>query len=382
MGGFILWLKRRKIIFLVIILSFILSGLIVNCMQALTIPLYYINRRLFRVLNAKIVYLHWCIIPWAVQNWANYKIRLFAEPGVVEKIVSTKEHALCTLNHRGDLDWMIGWCMIERAGKLGGTKAIMKDVAKYLPGIGWTFVFMEYPLLKRDWKEDEQRLAAACDNLAGYPVEMLLCLFAEGTRFTKEKHKVSMEFARSRGLPLLKHHLVPRTKGFCFLMQQMKGTIDAIYDITICYHDEVATILGVVNAEPLDADILIRRFPVKDIAAETDKELSDWLMKLYQEKDELVDYHNKHKRFPMEESHLPKRPWPELIVYTWLSLLGVPALLAAFYLLWTGSWFILGIIVLVFILAEQLFYFIARETETRKTASSYGLKNGPPPKKD
>ena len=34
--------------------------------------------------------------------------------------------------------------------------------------------------------------------------------------------------------------------------------VDAIYDITICYHDEVATILGVVNAEPLDADILIR----------------------------------------------------------------------------------------------------------------------------
>ena len=27
-----------------------------------------------------------------------------------------------------------------------------------------------------------------------------------------------------------------------------------------------------------------RRFPVKDIAAETNEELSDWLMKLYQDK--------------------------------------------------------------------------------------------------
>lgn len=55
-----------------------------------------------------------------------------------------------------------------------GTKAIMKDVAKYLPGIGWSFMFMEYPLLKRDWKRDEERLAASCRNLADYPINMLV----------------------------------------------------------------------------------------------------------------------------------------------------------------------------------------------------------------
>ena len=48
-----------------------------------------------------------------------------------------------------------------------------------------------------------------------------LCLFAEGTRFTEEKHAQSVEFARSRGLPILKHHLFPRTKGFCFLMKEL-----------------------------------------------------------------------------------------------------------------------------------------------------------------
>ena len=51
-----------------------------------------------------------------------------------------------------------------------------------------------------------------------------LCLFAEGTRFTPEKHEVSKEFARSRGLPVLKHHLIPRTKGFNFIMKHMEGT--------------------------------------------------------------------------------------------------------------------------------------------------------------
>lgn len=51
----------------------------------------------------------------------------------------------------------------------------MKDVAKYLPGIGWTFVFMEYPFLKRQWEADEKRLEAACKNLLDYPVHMQVC---------------------------------------------------------------------------------------------------------------------------------------------------------------------------------------------------------------
>ena len=42
-------------------------------------------------------------------------------------------------------------------------------------------------------------------------------MFCEGTRFTKEKHEESMKVAREKGLPQLKHHLLPRTKGFSLL---------------------------------------------------------------------------------------------------------------------------------------------------------------------
>lgn len=52
----------------------------------------------------------------------------------------------------------------------------MKDVAKYLPGIGWSFLFMEYPLLKRDWNQDKARLEVSCRNLRDYPVNMLVCV--------------------------------------------------------------------------------------------------------------------------------------------------------------------------------------------------------------
>lgn len=58
--------------------------------------------------------------------------------------------------------------------RVQGTKAVMKDVAKYLPGIGWSFLFMEYPILKRDWTRDRVRLEMSCKNLADYPVNMLV----------------------------------------------------------------------------------------------------------------------------------------------------------------------------------------------------------------
>jgi lysophosphatidic acid acyltransferase/lysophosphatidylinositol acyltransferase len=42
-------------------------------------------------------------------------------------------------------------------------------------------------------------------------------LFCEGTRFTKSKHEQSLKIAKEKGLPQLKHHLLPRTKGFSLL---------------------------------------------------------------------------------------------------------------------------------------------------------------------
>jgi len=53
-------------------------------------------------------------------------------------------------------------------------------------------------------------------------------LFCEGTRFTAQKHRVSMEVAEKKGLPTLKHHLLPRTKGFWITVQNLRGSGEAI----------------------------------------------------------------------------------------------------------------------------------------------------------
>lgn len=40
---------------------------------------------------------------------------------------------------------------------------------------------------------------------------------------TPKKHQVSMQVAESKGLPKLKYHLLPRTKGFWVTVQSLRG---------------------------------------------------------------------------------------------------------------------------------------------------------------
>ena len=59
------------------------------------------------------------VLPFAVESWAEYPMRSFADdPAVFHKFIN-KEHAVGLLNHRGDIDWMVGWVFLERTGMLG-----------------------------------------------------------------------------------------------------------------------------------------------------------------------------------------------------------------------------------------------------------------------
>lgn len=47
-------------------------------------------------------------------------------------------------------------------------------------------------------------------------------IHCEGTRFTEKKHQISMQVAQAKGLPSLKHHLLPRTKGFAITVKCLR----------------------------------------------------------------------------------------------------------------------------------------------------------------
>lgn len=62
---------------------------------------------------------------------------------------------------------------------------------------------------------------------------------AEGTRFTTEKHEASKKFAEEKGLPILKHHLTPRIKGFTTSLPYLHGKFGGIYDVQLSFKQYV-----------------------------------------------------------------------------------------------------------------------------------------------
>lgn len=104
-----------------------------------------------------------------------------------------------------------------------------------------------------------------------------------------------MEVAEKKGLPKLKYHLLPRTKGFCVTVQHLRGTgekltpnclnkpiqktlmiiwslwtsfadficvssvVSAVYDSTLNFrNNQTPTLLGVLNGKKYHADLYVR----------------------------------------------------------------------------------------------------------------------------
>lgn len=113
-----------------------------------------------------------------------------------------------------------------------------------------------------------------------------LLLNAEGTRFTAKKLEASQKFAREKGLPVLKYHLTPRTKGFTASIPHMRGKIPAIYDVQINFkpNDPVKpTITNLLLGKRVTAYLYIQRIPLEEVP-EGDEAASKWLYMLYQKK--------------------------------------------------------------------------------------------------
>lgn len=83
-----------------------------------------------------------------------------------------------------------------------------------------------------------------------------LLLNAEGTRFTPAKHAASQKFAAEHGLPVLKHHLTPRTKGFIASLPSLKAKCPAIYDIQLVVKPDEKVPNPIINLLQIYSTIL------------------------------------------------------------------------------------------------------------------------------
>ncbi|KAK2641103.1 hypothetical protein Ddye_022866 [Dipteronia dyeriana] len=301
---------------------FILSGLIVNLIQAFFFILIRpVSKNLYRRVNKVIAELLWLELVWLFDWWAGVKVQVYTDAETFE--LMGKEHALFICNHRSDVDWLVGWVLAQRKDCLGSALAVMKKEAKCLPIIGWSMWFSDYVFLERNWAKDENRLKAGFKWLEDFPRPFWLALFVEGTRFTQEKLAVAQEFAASKGLPIPRNVLIPRTKGFVSAVSHMRTFVPAIYDCTVAVAkgQPPPTLLRIFRGQSSVVKVQIKRHPMQELP-ETADGISQWCKDVFVTKDALLEKYLVKDTFSdqqLQDIGRPKKSF--LVVISWSSLL-------------------------------------------------------------
>lgn len=299
-------IKQSTLVHLCFAISYFTSGLIINVAQCI---LYFglkpFNKRLYRKIGYYLCYSFYCQLVFLADWWSGSTLYVYISDEDMN--YCGKEHVLLLMNHTYEVDWLVGWMFCEKIGVLGNCKAYAKKVIQYIPTIGWSWKFAEFVFLERSFEKDKEIIGNQIKEIMDYPDPVWLLLNAEGTRFTEQKHEASVKFARDRGMVELKHHLIPRTKGFTASLPNLRGK-SSILDIQLAISRDSPvkpTIFNILNGKALTAHMHVRRIPT-DTLPEKEEDAAEWLQELFREKDKMQESFHVHGDF-FTGSGVPKK---------------------------------------------------------------------------
>lgn len=188
-----------------------------------------------------------------------------------------------------------------------------------------------------------------------------MLLNAEGTRFTESKHKASVEFAKERGMPVLKHHLIPRTKGFTTSIPYIRDKCKYIVDVQLAFDKDAKvapTITNLLFGQEIEAHLYIRLVKVDEIP-HNEEGAAEWLHELFRRKDRMQDSFHQHGDF-FKSSNVPSIPrslvhrriQPFLNVVFWTVVTMTPILYYLAKLLFSGELFFIALVAAILAICE------------------------------
>ncbi|GMH13006.1 hypothetical protein Nepgr_014847 [Nepenthes gracilis] len=185
--------------------------------------------------------------------------------------------------------------------------------------------FSEYVFLERSWAKDESTLKSGFEQLKDFPNPFWLALFVEGTRFTQGKLSAAQQYAISRGLPIPRKVLLPRTK----------------------------------------VKVHIKRHFMHELP-ETSDDIAQWCRDMFVAKDAFLENYFASGRFGTEEIQdigLPKKSLIVMIVWSCLLVLGAVEFLSwtSLFSTWEGIAISAAFLLLVVILMQVLILFSLSE---------------------
>ena len=272
--------------------AFLFSTLIgFNVLQTLSLVIKIFSPKAFRRLNQRMARIWWGWCALGAEKVYGTKWIMSGDD------VPKKENAIVVLNHQDMADITVIFSFARAKERVGDLKWFVKDILKYVPGVGWGMLFLDCPFIKRDWTADKDYIHSVFRNLLDYDVPLWLMMFAEGTRVRPQKLVRSREYAEKQGMKPLEHVLFPRTKGFVASVQSLRGHVDAVYDLTIGYVGGVPTLWQWIKGYVRKVHLDVRRYAI-DTMPEDGDALSGWLIKRFEEKDLRLAHFYTNGAFP------------------------------------------------------------------------------------
>ena len=213
-------------------------------------------------------------------------------------------------NHQIYTDWLYLWWIGYAAGMHGRIFVVLKESLKRIPVIGWGMQFAQFIFLKRKWEQDKPRMAAHLQKFNNPKDPMWLMMFPEGTNLADSTREASKKWAEKNGIDDMRHMLLPRSTGLQFILQELRQTVDYVYDCTIAYEGvprgEFAQDIFTVGASyfggrpPKSVNMYWRRFRVSSIPLDEPKTFELWLRSRWIEKDKFIEDYLRTGRFPAD----------------------------------------------------------------------------------
>jgi len=277
----------------------LLASIVVNFVQLCVLAFVFLPPKIRLSVNQQLANVWWELFPFLLEGFGHIPIRFTGET------LRDTEQAIMLGNHAAGMDFTSGVSVMHRAPKVGTGRlmTMMKKSLQWVPGLGFTHYLQGSLFLARNWEKDHAMISHKLLDMekGSFPRPFWVGIYPEGTRITPEKKEASLKFAASRGLPQLHNVLLPRTKGFIFVVKSLPSCIDAVYDLTIAFEGSPVSFVHALRSGRFRTSCIhihITRVSFASIPKENEKDLNDWLVNKFVEKDQLLGHYKEWGCFP------------------------------------------------------------------------------------
>ncbi len=204
-------------------------------------------------------------------------------------------HYLVLSNHQTWVDIPVLQRIFNK--KIPFLKFFLKQELIWVPILGIAWWALDFPFMKRYSKEfleqhpdmrgkDLETTRRACEKFRDLSVSVMN--FAEGTRFTPQKHAQQQS--------PYQHLLKPKTGGVAFVFNAMGDVLQSVIDVTLIYPQRKPSFIDLMAGRLKKIKIVIRELEIPPSLLGGDYEndadyrqrCQQWLADLWAEKDALI----------------------------------------------------------------------------------------------